>query len=125
MLNPKIKVATAEKYGEYCKTLIATETIEPGERVWWSGNGEDETLYTWDEITTEPDLTRKELLITYSYMVDVDTYASTIDPESGRDASWYFNHNCDGNCYYQGTKAVVARRRIEAGEELHYDVGFN
>jgi hypothetical protein len=122
MLSEKVKVASLPKYGEaYCRTIIATDTIEEGEAVWWfePGANEDETFYTWHDIANEPGAGRREALQTYSYMVDIDTYASTTDPDS--DPSWFFNHACDGNCHYAGDKKVVARRRIQAGEEVNYD----
>jgi hypothetical protein len=122
MLSDKVKVAALPKYGlAYCRTLVATADIEEGEAVWWyqPGAQEDETFYSWADIAGEPDAARRDALQTYSYMVGIDTYASTADPDS--DPSWFFNHSCDGNCHYAGDRAVVARRRIEAGEELAYD----
>lgn len=96
--------------------------IEEGEAVWWyeHGNGEEEEFFTWSQIHYDPDPARREALQVYSYMVGIDTYASVAEnPES--DPSWFFNHSCDGNCWYAGDRKVVARRRILPGEEVHYD----
>ena len=119
MLSDKVKVASLPKYGcDYCRTLVATDTIEVGEAVWWyePDNGEEETFYTWREISNSAS---SDALKAYSYMVGVDTYASTTNPEE--DPSWFFNHCCNGNCCYEGDRKVVARRKIAAGEEVTYD----
>lgn len=122
MLSEKVRVAALPKYGnDYCRTIIAVELIEEGEPVWWyePHNNEEERFYSWHEIEQHDDLETSEKLKVYSYMVGIDTYASTVDPES--DPSWFFNHHCDGNCHYNGDRQVVARRRIFPGEEVHYD----
>lgn len=73
MLSDKVKVASLAKYGDsYCRTIIAIETVEEGEAVWWydpSGGNELETFYTWSDIANEPDASRRTALKIYSYMV--------------------------------------------------------
>ncbi len=51
-----------------------------------------------------------------------------LDGRRGRNPARYMNHSCDGNCEavnYEGAIWIVARRDIEAGEELTYDYGYD
>lgn len=50
----------------------------------------------------------------------------TIDGQSRSNTARYINHSCRPNCEPSITKGRVfikARRKIKAGEELHYDYG--
>jgi len=51
-----------------------------------------------------------------------------LDGRRGRNPARYMNHSCDGNCEainYEGEIWIVARKEIEAGEELTYDYGYD
>ena len=51
-----------------------------------------------------------------------------LDGRRGRNPARYINHSCDGNCEainYEGEIWIVARKDIEAGEELTYDYGYD
>jgi SET domain len=60
-------------------------------------------------------------LVSYSYMVDDDCFASTPYPEE--DPSYYFNHSCDPNTGFVGHK-MVALKEIKDEEQLVYDYAF-
>jgi hypothetical protein len=52
----------------------------------------------------------------YTFQVDYDRY---VLPRRNSGA-WYINHSCEPNCVVSG-RAVIAERRIGAGEELTFD----
>lgn len=77
--------------------------------------------FTREQILTAPEDVRKNLM-TYSYMIGYDAYGSTADP--AEDPSYFFNHSCDPNCWYDTDDKLVAMRRIEPGEHVVYDYAF-
>ena len=59
------------------------------------------------------------------YLFDISN-RRTIDGTSRKNVARYINHACKPNCEVDirhGRIFVFARRRIQAGEELHYDYG--
>jgi hypothetical protein len=79
--------------GIFCSEALAANT-----RVWyWDKNKESIEVYTRDAILAAPPHER-EVLARFSYMIDDDSYASTLNPHD--DPSYYFNHSCDPNCWY-------------------------
>ncbi len=61
------------------------------------------------------------------YIFEIDEEYD-IDGRRGRNPARYMNHSCDGNCEAvncEGEIWIVARRSIEAGEELTYDYGYD
>jgi SET domain len=64
----------------------------------------------------------QETLITYSYMIDDDHFASTPYPDE--DESYYYNHSCTPNTAYRGDNLIVALRDIRSGEQVVYDYAY-
>lgn len=92
--------------GLFCKTDIVK-----GEHV----------AYISGKVKKFKSLTPKQAsLIPTWYGVNKTTW---IDPGSSVFA--YFNHSCDPNTAIVGTKKVVARKNIPAGEELTFDYSLN
>lgn len=61
------------------------------------------------------------------YIFELDD-AWDLDGRRGRNPARYMNHSCDGNCEainYDGEIWIVARKRIQDGEELTYDYGYD
>lgn len=118
-LSPKITVTRTRRYGSEQPTITAREALRAGEIVWCLEDYEEpDLLFTREQILSEP-AERSEILKRYSYMVDDDLYASTLNPE--RDPSFYFNHSCDPNCGYEPNHRLIAIRDVAVGEELCYD----
>jgi SET domain-containing protein len=97
--------------------LIGRDDSQAGEVV-WEYVKESELLRTYHkkDIMAEPDTDAREALIRYSYMLDHDVFGSTFDPEE--DTSYFFNHSCDGNCWYDTDDYVVAMKDILPGEHI-------
>lgn len=76
----------------------------------WEYKESTEILRTYHkkDIDSEPDPAARENIITYSYMLDDDVFGSTPTPEE--DTSYYFNHSCAPNCWYQ-VRLYSGRRR--------------
>jgi len=120
-LHEAIEVKEFSVYGFTCRGVFARARIAAGERVWWLVAGEEASslVLTRDEIIAHP---QSATLQTYSYMIGMDEYETTLTPE--RDPSWFFNHTCDPNCGYVSAELIVALRDIEPGEQVAYDYAF-
>jgi uncharacterized protein len=64
----------------------------------------------------------RDILITYSYMLDDDCYASTHC--ALEDVSYYYNHSCTANTAYSGDDLILALRDIGENEQVVYDYAF-
>lgn len=150
MLIDKVEVRSHNLYGFSCRGLFAKEKIkvrppcietsvgaacrlsdwlpvpglkQAGEVIWkFEKSTELLRVYHKKDIDAVTDEKEKETLIMYSYMLDDDTYGSTPDPDE--DTSYFFNHSCDPNCWYDTDDLIVAMRDIEAGEHVVYDYAF-
>lgn len=120
-LHEAIEVKEFSIYGFKCRGVFARARIAKGERVWWLIAGEEASsvVMTRAEILNHP---QSATLQTYSYMIGMDEYESTLTPEA--DPSWFFNHTCDPNCGYVSSELIIALRDIEAGEQVAYDYAF-
>ena len=90
--------------------LVATRRILEGELVWEL----DEAMYSWTEIESWSE-ERRQAFDGYGFQCGVDRYSL---PEG---LSREMNHSCDPNTWWSSSTALVARRDIEAGEEITYD----
>ena len=91
--------------------LFARETIPKGVCV---------IEYTGRTLSEKEELTSRS-----RYLFEV-TKKKTIDGWDKRNTARYINHSCRPNCeveIYKKRVYVMARRRIEPGEELGYDYG--
>ena len=105
---------------------FATDSIQPGEAVWWMGN--DEAIGASMEITVAAlrawPQAQRDRFMALAYQIDDGLYRG-IDPT--RDVAvadkleYLVNHACDGNCWYASDAQLVAKRVIKSGEELCYD----
>ena len=79
------------KYGDgnYSRALFAKQTILPGELIWYCECGEEDEVFTKEQllniINKRPKL--EDFLCSFSYMVDDDVYAlpSTYQEEKNND----------------------------------------
>jgi len=90
--------------------LVATAPIPAGVAVWEL----DEPMYSWAEVESWDDK-RREAFDWYGFQCGEDLYSL---PEG---LSREMNHSCDPNTWWRGSTILVARRDIEAGEEISYD----
>lgn len=63
--------------------------------------------------------------LVYIFELDEDW---DLDGRLGDNPARYMNHSCDGNCEavnYEGEIWIVARKDIQAGDELVYDYGYD
>ncbi len=108
MLHPAI-VATS-KGSIHGSCLVTNQPIRAGEAVWEL----DEPMYTWKEIESWSE-ERRQAFDWYGFQCGVDQYSL---PEG---LSREMNHSCDPNLWWSGSTILVARRDIQAGEEITYD----
>ena len=57
----------------------------------------------------------------FALQIDDDFYLSPSRPDEVDDMTVFINHSCDPNVGFKGQVVYVARRDIEAGEELCHD----
>ena len=71
-------------------------------------------VYSYEDITSAD-------MVEYVFQYDYDKweYIPKTDPNH------YQNHSCDPNTWYEGASLMVARRRIEIGEEITYDYALS
>lgn len=117
-MSPKTRPGTTLRFGQEERCIVAAEAIEPGEIVWCQDDEEPDRTFTREEILSQPE-DQAAALKRYSYMLDDDLYASTLEP--GDDVSFYFNHSCEPNCGYDSANRIIALRSVSAGDELCYD----
>lgn len=108
MLHPAIVASRDDSIHGVC--LVTTRPIGKGELVWEL----DEPAYTLKEIESWSEERRQEFEW-YGFQCGVDRYSS---PQG---LSREMNHSCDPNTWWSGSTCLVARRDIEAGEEITYD----
>lgn len=80
----------------------------------WGGR-----IYTSDELEELPGHHPSDS--THTVSVAPGFHVGSMDPEAELDDTDLFNHSCQPNLGVQGQIVLVARRRIEAGEELTFD----
>ncbi len=108
MLHPAIVASRNQPIHGVC--LVTNREIHEGELVWEL----DEPIYSWKEIESWPQARRRDF-DRYGFQCGVDQYSL---PEG---LSREMNHSCDPNTWWSGSTKLVARRQIEAGEEITYD----
>jgi hypothetical protein len=108
MLHPAIVASGDGSIHGVC--LVTTRRIEKGGLVWEL----DEPMYTWKEVESWSEERRRDF-DWYGFQCGVDRYSS---PQG---LSREMNHSCDPNTWWSGSTSLVARRDIEAGEEITYD----
>ena len=108
MLHPAIIASRKGDIHGVC--LVTTEPIRAGELVWEL----TEPMYSWSEIESW-DAERRQAYDWYGFQCGEDRYSL---PEG---LSREMNHSCDPNTWWRGSTRLVARRDIEAGEEITYD----
>ena len=93
----------------FCSPLPSPQflTFTQAGEVIWEYKEDTEILRTYHkkDIDSETDLEARENIVTYSYMLDDDVFGSTPTPEE--DTSYYFNHSCAPNCWYQVREMCV------------------
>jgi hypothetical protein len=117
MLPDTVKLQEFKFYGFDCKGIFAMEDLPANVPVWiWETETEPLVTYTRKEILEHKE---QQMLKNFSYMVDDDTFASTLKPEE--DPCWFFNHACDPNIWFEGDGKLVTLRPVKKGEQLCYD----
>ena len=61
--------------------------------------------------------------VRFAYNTAPEQIIGTFHPERVRHPVNFINHSCEPNAGYDGAEAIVALRRISAGEELSMDYG--
>ena len=108
MLHPAVAASGEGSIHGVC--LVSTRGIAEGEVVWEL----DEPTYSWRQIETWSE-ERRQAFDWYGFQCGADRYSL---PEG---LSREMNHSCDPNTWWSGSTTLVARRDIEAGEEITYD----
>jgi uncharacterized protein len=107
--DPRIEIHESTIHG---KGLFAKELIRAGETVMiWGG-----TIYTPQDLQDISDGKLKVEPFSYSY-IDEDVMLAA--PPDGLD--YFINHSCDPSVWMADEVTVVARRDIQAGEEIKGD----
>ncbi len=110
MLHPAITVK--DNSAIHGKWLVATRLIHCGEVVWQQDDeGETvscDTVAAWSEA-------ERDTFRLVGYQCDGHTFRICVGIER------YMNHSCDPNTWWEGSRALVARRDIQPGEEITYD----
>lgn len=103
--DPRLRLDTSPTHGQ---GLYATAPIKAGEVIMvWGGD-----VYTLDDLQAG----RVPRGISYSFIDDDILLAA---PADGLD--YFINHSCDSNLWMQDEVTVIARRDIQAGEEITLD----
>ncbi|KAF0700090.1 Aste57867_9369 [Aphanomyces stellatus] len=130
MLDDVVHVRTFNDFGFECRGIFASVDLPQGTRVWHISPGELLEIYTKADILAHPE---KDTLIMYSYMRDDDgadasilsslKYAVEFDStlDASKDPSFYFNHSCAPNCWFNNDDTITTRRDVKQGEQLTYD----
>ena len=65
----------------------------------------------------------RSTFLRFAYNTTPEQITGTFHPERVRHPVNFVNHSCEPNAGYDGTDAIVALRRISAGEEICMDYG--
>jgi len=107
--------------------LFAFEKIKKGDVVWKFGvekyGRETARIYSRQEAELRfPD--DLDWFWHWAYRCGEDSYLGPATKESPmQEATYYQNHSCDPSTWWEDETTLVARRDIEAGEEITYDYG--
>ncbi|MBC8098453.1 MAG: SET domain-containing protein, partial [Armatimonadetes bacterium] len=110
MLHPL--VVLVENDAIHGTGLRTTGLIKAGEVV--SRLDEDRVKYTVKDVLTWSPEAQADLLH-FAYQMREDLIVVEIAPER------YMNHSCDANTWWSDDDTMIARRDIQAGEEITYD----
>ncbi len=121
--NQYCKVARSGIHGRgifaRCDIPGGTEIIEyVGEKI--SKDESTRRALKWEEMAR-----KRGAGLVYIFELDDDF---DLDGRRGNNPARYMNHSCNGNCEavnIEGRIWIVARRDIEAGNELTYDYGYD
>lgn len=106
--------------------LFATCAIEPGtEIIQYIGEKISKEESTRRALEWEEKARKSGSGLVYIFELDDEW---DLDGRRGRNPARYMNHSCDGNCEAvnaEGEIWIVARKPIQAGEELTYDYGYD
>jgi hypothetical protein len=108
MLHSAIVATSEDSIHGVC--LITNQLIREGEAVWEL----DEPMYSWKEIESWSE-ERRQAFDWYGFQCGLDQYSLPMG------LSREMNHSCDPNTWWSGSTRLVARRDIQAGEEITYD----
>ena len=140
-MSSKIELSSSSIHGMAWR---AREDISIGEVVWEEGPGDTEVFtYHEEEVKQWPQEMQKRfyslsypLLQVYTniplsltqsrYQVDEGVHQSPYGKDNAVSPhevliSYYINHSCDGNMWYEGNSKLIACKNITKGEELNYD----
>lgn len=111
-INPKIEIKEVKNKG---KGMFATELIKVGETVlvWGGVWGEDYT----NEQGANQAKAKGKLVIQW----DDDLYSVE---DKGEELGYFLNHSCDPNVWMKDAFTLIAKRDIQAGEEVVADYVF-
>jgi SET domain-containing protein len=90
----------------------------------WAGEDERKSFSRLSAAQLE-DLTPsiRTTFLRFAYNTTPEEITGTFHPERVRHPVNYINHSCEPNAGYDGVDAIVALRRISAGEEICMDYG--
>jgi hypothetical protein len=117
----KTRLANGQ-YGIATTTPIEKGTLLFSYQDWIEDEQRGWQLLTVDELwRLEP--RRRTRFLRYAYDVDFGLIIGTTRWSQARHVSNFMNHSCDPNMVYGDGDTILARREIEAGEELRIDYG--
>jgi SET domain-containing protein len=104
-LNPKIAIRGTDSRGQ---GMFALEPIETGESI---------LVFGGEYVNAE---TAKQAKTTGKLVMQWDDDLFSVE-DRGADPTYFINHSCDPNAWMEGAFTIVAKRDVEAGEELTID----
>jgi hypothetical protein len=99
------------------KGMFATRPISTGEILW--AEDEEDPRYHRQEIAAWP-AEHQTFFLRWSYQIDDDWFAGPRAPDEVVDSD-HMNHSCDPNAWWDGQRAITARRAITVGEQVTFD----
>ena len=110
------------------QALFACRAIASGTRLFGEDDWADETERRSFTTLTAAQLNdlapaMRAAFLRFAYNVTPEQIRGTFRPEGVRHPVNFINHSCEPNAGYDGTDAIMALRRITAGEEICMDYG--
>ena len=109
-VNPKLKAGKSKTHGD---GVFTGEKISEGEKVMEFGG----------ELISKEEAFSGNYRSRSVWIVDTDRYLALLNSDTEESLDENINHSCDANTWLTDEVTIVAKRDIEAGEEITLDQG--